>query len=135
MTVKFEDYSPQVKARMLTAIRAFMYEAGGEVQGQVARNTRVDTGRTKGSWDYKVSGDGLEVTVGSNAENAIWEEYGTGIHAEGGRGRQTPWSYRAPNGKWYTTRGKKGTKAFRRAYGKVKRAAAKNLERKLSSYL
>lgn len=33
-------------------------------------------------------------------------EFGTGIHAESGGGRQTPWSYQK-DGKWYTTVGQK----------------------------
>lgn len=131
MPVEFQDNSPQIRARMSQAITAWLHEAGGEVQRKAAQNTRVDTGRTKGSWNYKVSD--TEVTIGSNAQNAIWEEFGTGIHAEKGNGRTSPWSYLAPNGKWYTTRGKKGTRAFRRAHSSVKRVAARNLARKLAN--
>lgn len=77
MAVKFEDYSMQVMAALDDAAIAYLYEAGGELEAQVKRNTRVGrTGQTKGSWKYVVDESKGECTVGSPLENAIWEEFG-----------------------------------------------------------
>ena len=40
-------------------------------------------------------------------EYAPYVEYGTGLFAESGGGRQTPWSYQDDEGNWHTTRGQK----------------------------
>ena len=37
--------------------------------------------------------------------NKIDVEYGTGLFAEAGNGRQTPWSYQDADGQWHTTIG------------------------------
>ena len=50
MSVKFEDNSIKVKAALNHATIQWLYEASGELEAQVKRNTRVDTGQTKGSW-------------------------------------------------------------------------------------
>lgn len=60
----------------------------GELEAQVKRNTRVDTGQTKGSWTYKVDEANGEAMVGSPQENAIWEEFGTGQYALNGDGER-----------------------------------------------
>lgn len=112
MDLEFTDCSFEVCAALDQAITAALHEAGGEFKGEAQRRTRVDTGDTKGSFDYKVEGNACY--VGSNAENAIWEEFGTGVHAENG-GRQTPWRYQDRHGNWHTTDGKKGTRALTKA--------------------
>lgn len=76
MSVQFKDNSMQVKAALDDAIIAFLHEAAGELQSQVQRNTRVDTGQLKNSWEYKIDEGKGEATVGSGLENAIWEEFG-----------------------------------------------------------
>ena len=47
------------------------------------------------------------VTIGSNLLYSIWVELGTGIFAEKGNGRKTPWVWKDFNGKWHFTRGMK----------------------------
>ena len=116
MPVEFKDYSIKVKAKMNDTAVSFLEEAGGELQSEVKRNTRVDTGQTKGSWQYVVDESELSCTVGSDSENAIWEEFGTGIYALNGDGRKTPWKYQSADGKWHTTKGKKGTRALFNAF-------------------
>ena len=83
MSVEFEDYSMQVKEALGNAAVSFLHEAAGELAAATARNSRVRTGQTKGSYEYKVEESGEEPTayIGSNLENAIWEEYGTGEYA------------------------------------------------------
>lgn len=128
---RFDDNSRAVKAAIEDAIQAGLEEAGAEFATQAQRNSRVDTGDTKRSFDHKV--DGHTVYVGSNAENAIWEEFGTGIHAEDGSGRKTPWRYVDRHGIGHWTWGKKGTKALTKAMQSKAKAAKACVEGKLRS--
>lgn len=114
MRFKFTDYAPKINAQMVKAAKQWLEEAGNEVESQVKRNTRVATGKTKGSFSHKVSGE--VCSVGSNYENAIWEEYGTGIYAEQGGRTKVPWTYQDANGDWHKTKGKRGTRALRKAF-------------------
>ena len=43
--------------------------------------------------------------VSTNLEYAPYVEYGTGLFAESGNGRQTPWRYQDDEGNWHTTKG------------------------------
>lgn len=43
--------------------------------------------------------------VSTNLEYAPYVEYGTGLFAESGNGRQTPWKYKDDDGNWHTTKG------------------------------
>jgi len=69
----------------------------------------VDTSATKNSIMGHVieSGDTKVVDdVGPETAQSIWLEYGTGIHAEKGNGRKTPWVYKNPkSGKFVWTQG------------------------------
>lgn len=127
-SVEFIDNSVQVKSAIEAAAIKWLHEAAGEIQAQAMRNTRVDTGKTKQSWEYRVDTAEKKAVVGSNAENAIWEEFGTGQYAIKGNGRKTPWRYQDRNGNWHTTRGKKPTRAFFKAYTMNKSKLKKSFE-------
>lgn len=129
--VEFHDYSLQVKAQMNEALIAALHEASGEIVSQTARNTRVDTGQLKGSWTYHVDESKLSSQIGSPLENAIWEEFGTGVYALNGDGRKTAWRYQDAKGNWHTTSGKKGTRAFHNAFTGLKSAIISLFERKM----
>lgn len=129
MTVKFEDYSMKVKAKLDDATIAFLHEAAAELKSQAQRNqTRVDTGQTKGAWDYKVDEGAGVATIGNPQENAIWEEFGTGEHALNGDGRKGGWKYKDGEGNWHFTRGKKPLRAFWKAYTSSKTKIIKRAE-------
>lgn len=89
----FTDNRIVVLAALDEAIAKFLEEAGAEVESQAMRNTRVDTSQTKQSWDHIVDENDCVVTIGNPKENAIWEEFGTGSHAIGGKGRSGYWVY------------------------------------------
>lgn len=122
MAVEFTDNSAQVKAALDDAVIAYLYAAGGELQSQVVRNTKPATGQLKNSWSYKVDEAKGVCTVGSPLENAIWEEFGTGLYAVNGDGRKTPWTYQDDKGDWHRTRGKAPKRAFSRAFTSQKTA-------------
>lgn len=103
----FNDYSIEVKSAIKSAALAFLEEAGGEVEAQTKRNCAVVTGKTKGSFNHQVSESDLTVAIGSDYENAIWEEFGTGIYAINGDGRKdVPWTYYDEQGERHVTSGK-----------------------------
>ncbi|MCL1924031.1 MAG: hypothetical protein FWF50_00440 [Defluviitaleaceae bacterium] len=53
----------------------------------------VDTGLLRASNGYQVNLANQEVMVGNSVSYAPFIEFGTGVHAELGQGRQTPWTY------------------------------------------
>ena len=127
MGIEYTNNCAKVKEAFSKGVQAFLYEAGGEIQAQTMRNSRVDTGQTKGSYQYKVEEGSNESTVhvGSNLENAIWEEFGTGEYALHGDGRKGGWVYKSKkDGKFYRTKGKTPQRplfnAFNSLQGKLK---------------
>lgn len=116
--IKLENNCMRVSAEMEREILKFLEESGGELQAQTMQNSRVDTGQTKGSYDYSVvkKNGGAEVQVGSNLENAIWEEYGTGEYAIKGNGRKTQWVYQDAHGNWHKTTGKRAQRPLFKAF-------------------
>ena len=118
--ILFEDYSKDVINKINSLGVKWLEEASSEIESQTKQNTKVDTGKTKGSWEHRVDVNKLEAIVGSRYDNALWEELGTGIYALNGDGRKTPWVYKSPDGKFHTTVGKKPRRALFNAYTSLK---------------
>ena len=130
MSVVFKDFTKIVSDKINKTGETFLEEVGGEVEAQTKRNTKVDTGNTKGSWEHKVDADKMEVQIGSRYKNALWEELGTGIYALNGDGRKTKWVYRTEDGKFHATVGKKPRRALYRAYESKKNAIIREAKRR-----
>lgn len=131
--VEFTDNSLKIKNLIEENIEAFLEEVGGELESQTQRNTRVDTGKTKGSWEHVVNLSNKEVIIGNPLQNAIWEEFGTGEYALKGDGRKGGWVYKSPKtGEFYHTRGKTPSRALYKAFNSkketIKRRAKQILE-------
>lgn len=62
-------------------------------------------GALKQSLVYVVNLAEKTVTIGTNLFYALYVELGTGIFAENGDGRKTPWIWKDQNGKYHFTRG------------------------------
>ena len=120
MSVKFEDYKIEVQNAINDKILAVLEECAGEVESQTKRNSRVKTGKTKNSFQHKVIDSEYTAYIGSNEENAIWEEFGTGEHALKGNGRKGGWFYVDEKGNGHFTRGKTPSRAFWNAYTSLK---------------
>lgn len=134
MSIEFTDNSVKVKENLKSSVVAFLYEVGGELQSQIRRNSRVDTSKTKESYDYVVDegADSSTVYVGSNYENAIWEEFGTGEYALSG-GRKGGWVYKSPKtGKFVFTRGKSANRPMFKAFNSTKPKIERQLHNILS---
>lgn len=135
-SVKFEDYSVEVKGVLEDAAIAYLHEAAGELEAQTKRNqTRVGTGQTKGQWTYVVDEDKLQATIGNPLENAIWEEFGTGEYALNGDGRKGGWVYRDDKGEFHFTFGKTPLRPFFTAMTKLKPKLEKMAAQKLKGKL
>ena len=135
MSVQFTDNSAAVKAALEDAVIAYLHEAGGELEAQVKRNTKVGTGQLKNSWKYVVDESKGETTIGSPLENAIWEEFGTGEYALNGDGRKGGWSYKDEKGKWHHTYGKAPKRAFKSAFDSLKNALIQRAKQVLKARL
>ena len=120
MGVEFHDYTIKVKGRIDDGINVVLEECAGELESQAKRNTRVDTGKTKNSFRHKVDDKAHVAYIGSDYENAIWEEFGTGEYALHGNGRKGGWVYVDEKGHGHFTYGKKPSRAFWNAYTSTK---------------
>ena len=144
--IVFQDNSVKVIASIHDAVDKFLLEAGAELEAQVVRNSRVDTGKTRGQWAAKLDKSNQQIFVGNPLENAIFEEFGTGEYAVNGKGRSGYWVFVKGSGspskstKSYTlaeakravailrkkgldayyTKGKRGTRAFEKAMNTTK---------------
>lgn len=154
MAIEFKDNRMQVKTAINDAVTAFLYEAGGELQAQIVRNSRTDSGQTKGSYQYKVEEEtnAATVYVGSRLQNAIWEEFGTGEYALHGDGRKGGWyipeekltakaksrmkKVIGKNGKvYYYTKGKKPNQPMKKAFDSLREPLKRLLEQRLKEKL
>ena len=75
------------------------------VENEAKKQCPVDTGDLRNSITHEVE-DNVGY-IGTNKEYAPYVEYGTGIFAVEGNGRDTPWSYQDDEGNWHTTIGQK----------------------------
>ena len=130
MAIEFKDYTVEVKNAIAQLAGVVLEEVAGELEAQVKRNTAVDTGQTKNSWQHNVksSGDEHVATVGSPMENAIWEEFGTGEYALNGDGRKGGWYYVDAKGEGHFTYGKHPRRALHRAYTSLKPKMIKHMQ-------
>lgn len=135
--VEFIDNRVKVNRAIDDAIAAFLYEASGELVAQTARTTPVDSGQLKGSWKANVDETKGEAVIGSELDNAIYNEFGTGEYAVNGDGRKGGWyihesklsakaksrmkRVEGKDGKiFYFTTGKKPQRTFQTAYNNTK---------------
>lgn len=73
----------------------------------------VDTGQLRNSITHMVT-DNVGY-IGTNVKYAPYVEFGTGVWAKDGNGRETPWSYKDAKGEWHTTAGQRPNPFLERA--------------------
>ena len=103
--IRLEDNSEAVLEALRAAALRALERCGLQAEGYAKDLTPVDTGNLRNSITHQVSENGREVYIGTNMEYAPYVELGTGIYAEGGGGRPTPWVYQDAKGQWHWTRG------------------------------
>ena len=104
MTVNNTDaVLSQLQDAVKTALEAVGVQAQGHATDNITANDSVDTGVLRSSITFEVEDD--TVAIGTNVHYAPYIEFGTGIHAESGGGRQTPWAWQDMQGNWHRTSG------------------------------
>lgn len=90
---------------LLDEVSDIVYETARLIQTHAKALAPHDDGSLTDSIEMKMLGKyNAIVTVG--VHYAIYVEYGTGIYAENGNGRRTPWSYYSVKlGRYVTTKG------------------------------
>lgn len=88
-------------------IRKGMQQACALVEASAKETAPVDSGALRRSIASRIEDGGTTIQgiVYTPLEYAPYVEYGTGIFAEGGNGRKTPWLYDDDNGETHFTRG------------------------------
>jgi len=99
-------------------LRKVLTAWGVLAQGYATEYCPKDTGNLSQHIDFGVIEDNMEMQVGTNVEYAPYVELGTGIYAEEGNGRKTPWVYKDTEGKWHRTSGMKAQPYLRPALEK-----------------
>lgn len=114
--IKFTDNTPQLHEALDSWAERVLTIWGMKVQDYArllvptgtADSTGIEGyvgGALKQSLTYAVDLAKKIVTIGSNLFYSVYVELGTGIFAEKGNGRKTPWVWKDFNGKWHFTRG------------------------------
>lgn len=95
------------KMQDTSTIVSAIQDACNLVEGSAKDKAPKDTGALRRSITNRVEVVGNEVDgiVFTPLEYAPYIEYGTGMYAENGNGRQTPWVYKDDKGKYHYTHG------------------------------
>ena len=86
-----------------TALEMIGMQAQAHVTLKITENGTVDTGMLRQSIQYEVQDH--EVHIGTAVHYAPYIEFGTGVYAESGGGRMTPWVFQDRKGNWHRTVG------------------------------
>lgn len=117
INITFEDNSGEVLRELERITAKTLEELGLTGEAYAKLNAPVGTPESTGVEGYGPGGtlrnsiahaskDGVAY-VGSDIFYASYVELGTGLHAEGGKGRKTPWVWIDKNGKPHKTYGMK----------------------------
>lgn len=96
---------------------------GAMIEGEAKKNLSgqngpelkaIDTGYLVNSITHEVNKSEMSVRIGTNVEYAPYIEFGTGLYAENGEGRKTPWPVKIKD-KWIMIHGTHSRPFLRRA--------------------
>lgn len=107
MSVEITDNSKEVSGAIKAALLRGLEKCGLVAEGYAKKLCPVDTGNLRNSITHVVDEQEPAAIIGTDNEYAAYVELGTGIYAEGGGGRPTPWVYQDAKGNWHYTRGNK----------------------------
>lgn len=133
---KFEDNSKKIKKALMEVSEQALEEAALLVEAQAKALAPVgNSGELRDKIDHNIKEvNGMKIAqVGSPLQYAIYVEYGTGEHATNGAGRKGGWVYKAPDGKFYFTRGMKAQPFLLPAFRRNKKNIESIIGAKLSS--
>lgn len=115
MSVTIKDNSGEIRRLINQAVIRGLERCGMECEGYAKDLCPVDTGNLRNSITHEVDTSEPAVHIGSNNEYSAYVELGTGIYAEGGGGRPTPWVYKDDKGNWHHTHGQQAQPYLRPA--------------------
>lgn len=107
MNVEITDNSKEVSGAIHAALLRGLEKCGLVAEGYAKKMCPVDTGNLRNSITHVVDEQEPAAIIGTDSEYGAYVELGTGIYAEGGGGRPTPWVYQDAKGNWHYTRGNK----------------------------
>ena len=107
MSVTIQEHSADVSAEIKAALLRGLEKVGLVAEGYAKKLCPVDTGNLRNSITHMIDEQEPAAIIGTNNEYAAYVELGTGIYAEGGGGRPTPWVYQDAKCNWHYTRGNK----------------------------
>lgn len=107
MNIETHDNSKEISAEIKAALLRGLERIGLVAEGYAKKLCPVDTGNLRNSITHVVDEQEPAAIIGTDNEYAAYVELGTGIYAEGGGGRPTPWVYQDAKGNWHYTRGNK----------------------------
>ena len=107
MDVKFTDNSGKILAEFRDAALRALEKCGLTAEAYAKKLCPVDTGALRNSISHAVDEGEPAAYVGTNSEYGPYVEYGTGIYANEGGGRPTPWVYQDAKGDWHMTHGQR----------------------------
>lgn len=107
MNVEITDNSKEFSGAIHAALLRGLEKIGLVAEGYAKKLCPVDTGNLRNSITHVVDEQEPAAIIGTDNEYAAYVELGTGIYAEGGGGRPTPWVYQDAKGNWHYTRGNK----------------------------
>lgn len=91
---------------VLDEIKRIVVETAYIIHSNAQALAPVDDGNLRDSIEVELLNDGMKAVVRVTANYAIYVEYGTGIYAAEGNGRDTPWTYYSDKlGRFVTTEG------------------------------
>ena len=133
--IKFEleNNTDEVLQLFDQAVNRSLERSGLQAESYATDLAPVATGALKNSITHKVDEAEKAVYIGTNSEYGVYVELGTGIYAEGGGGRPTPWVYQDAKGKWHHTRGQEPQPFLRPAINNHKQTYRNIIEDELKN--
>jgi HK97 gp10 family phage protein len=102
------DLDPKALKKLDKIVDRALTESGILIQSRAKQLAPVDFGQLRKSISRALDSGQKTITVFTNLEYAIFVEFGTGIHAEDGKGKREPWTYFSKRlGRYVTTQGHK----------------------------
>ncbi|MBY0157273.1 HK97-gp10 family putative phage morphogenesis protein [Cytobacillus oceanisediminis] len=91
---------------VIDEVKRIVVETAYMIQANARSLAPEDDGNLKNSIEVQIRDGGLTAVVTVGAHYAIYVEFGTGIYAVNGDGRQTPWTYYSDKlGRFVRTKG------------------------------
>lgn len=106
--VQFNKHMQQIAIKEQNWIKKQIKISALNVQRKAKRLVPKDSGLLSSRIKYDIQQGGFSAKMYAMTDYAVYVHWGTGIYAENGKGRKTPWFYRdrkTGQGRW--TRGQK----------------------------